>query len=1150
MKQRKPVIVRSRAGSTCLLLVVAMLSMYPVACEALTVTVTNVNDSGAGSLRQAITDVNASPPPNTINFGIAGSPPFVITPAAALPAVSQTVLIDGTSQPGYAGIPVVVLDGAVIPPAQSGLTVNGNGSTVRGMHIRGFPNNGISLAGASNHVEGCHIISNGVSGIMVYWSSHHRIGGTNATSGNVISGNGEDGVAILDGGGLGASNIVVAGNTIGLSPGGATAMPNGRYGIKLEGATDCLVQGTATARQVISGNTDWGLMITTPWATGNRVFGNYIGTDYAGTTFVPNGAGGVQVRAAYNTIGGTNAGERNVISGNAGIAVRIHSTHDAAVCGNYIGLDATGANGIANSGDGIYLYYSASNRISANFVANNVGDGVHVSGAASTDNVIDGNTLGLTVAGVASGNQSHGVRLNGAPYNTVGGTTVQARNVIAKNGRSGIYIWGATARGNMIRGNWIGIADGGNRGNIEYGIEIDQAPATDIGGSSARFRNVISHNDRSGIKISGSGAVDTVVEGNFIGTDVAGTAAAGNDDHGIEVREAGTTIGGAIGSSGNTISGNTKSGISVEAAAAAGTVIQGNLVGTDRAGTSAVPNRLYGVFLSAPNCIVGGTHTNARNVVSGNRYSGIYVAPGATGTVVRGNYVGTGVAGGSALPNCTHGSEGGITVASGGNTIGGTETVARNVISGNAEAGIRVDGSNAVHNAITGNYIGLNAQGDGAVPNATYGVALAGAVSNTIGGLTLSARNVISGNGSAGIGMFNSGAERNLVVGNVIGLNAPGTATVPNGTDGIVIAGVASNTVGGTVPGSRNIISGNLSDGVTLLNGAAHNVVLGNTIGMDESGTVPRGNQLAGVRIASASSNTIGGISFVAGNRIAHNQCGVVVTDSTGPATGNMIVGNQIYANGCGSQIDLGNDGVTPNDGAGDLDSGPNGLVNHPSITNALSGSTLVQGALVGEYSQTFRIDVYATPAAVFAGKYYLGGTNVTVGVSGSVDFSFSVPGTAPVGWWVCATATRVLDGSTSEFGTGVQVSAATDTDGDGMPDEWETNNGLSAVVSNAPSADADSDGVTDVHEYYCDTSPTNGSSYLRITSISGGNGVTVVVPSSVSRYYALDYNMNLVSGLWENVSQDTQGNDGDLLMIDPNATNEFRAYRVRASIP
>src|SRR5262249_47815088 len=173
-------------------------------------------------------------------------------------------------------------------------------------------------------------------------------------------------------------------------------------------------------------------------------------------------------------------------------------------------------------------------------------------------------------------------------------------------------------------------------------------------------------------------------------------------------------------------------------------------------------------------------------------------------------------------------------------------------------------------NVITGNIIGTDAAGDTGLGNQLMGVRITSGNFNTVGGRAKGAGNVISGNGQDGI-FLESPSTRNVIQGNRIGTNAAGTVAVPNTLNGIDIQGAVNNLVGGTAGGAGNLISGNGSDGVSItsLTGliATGNVVAGNRIGTDVTGTLPLGNTLAGVYINfSAANNLVGGMGKGAGN--------------------------------------------------------------------------------------------------------------------------------------------------------------------------------------------------------------------------------------------------------------------------------------------
>ncbi len=226
---------------------------------------------------------------------------------------------------------------------------------------------------------------------------------------------------------------------------------------------------------------------------------------------------------------------------------------------------------------------------------------------------------------------------------------------------------------------------------------------------------------------------------------------------------------------------------------------------------------------------------------------------------------------------------------------------------------------------------------------------------NTIGGTVAGAADVISGN-VEGVEIYEG--DDNVVAGDKIGTDATGTVALANG-DGVEIDLSSGNTIGGTSTGAADVISGNGSSGVEL-DGSSDNLVEGDFIGTDASGTQALGNGYSGVIIQnSATNNTIGGTSAIAGNLISKNNGpGVVVGDNLyDKSVGNQITANRIFGN-TGQAIDLGDDGVTDN-GTGPRD-GPNDLPNFPIIFTTADGQT--EGWLGGSESDaTYRIDVFAS---------------------------------------------------------------------------------------------------------------------------------------------------------------------------------------------
>jgi hypothetical protein len=257
--------------------------------------------------------------------------------------------------------------------------------------------------------------------------------------------------------------------------------------------------------------------------------------------------------------------------------------------------------------------------------------------------------------------------------------------------------------------------------------------------------------------------------------------------------------------------------------------------------------------------------------------------------------------------------------------------------------------------------------------------------------------------------------DGNVVQGNYIGTDLTGTVRAPrppgsNTTwvfDGVQIDG-QNNTIGGTAPGARNVISGNRI-GVAVYPEGSGNVVQGNFIGTDASGTLPLGNG-TGVSIWGQNS-TIGGTALGAGNLISANSGeGVVVQDGTG----NAILSNLIFTNG-GLGIDLGGDGVTPND-TGDSDTGPNNLQNFPVLSSATNaGSSLtVAGSLDSTPGTTFLLQFFASrtpdPSGYGEAETYLGSATVATGSANTVGFSVPLGVTVPAGQFITATATTLVD--------------------------------------------------------------------------------------------------------------------------------------------
>jgi hypothetical protein len=454
---------------------------------------------------------------------------------------------------------------------------------------------------------------------------------------------------------------------------------------------------------------------------------------------------------------------------------------------------------------------------------------------------------------------------------------------------------------NVFESNFLGIQpDGVTAGpNQSSGISIE-ASNNIIGGDNPEKRNIISGNTGTGISLAqflvggfGNPVENNLVIGNYVGTNAAGTAAVPNRFN-ITIGKAGAfnTV------KKNLISGGTVVGIQIQGDANSN-IIEGNLIGTNMNGTGAIAND-YGIrFLSSPdkgpvNNIIGGNNADSRNIISGNNW-GIYGQGSSAGKIlnnqIKGNFIGTNLTGTASLPN-----NNGIAFIGHAdeNIIGGSLPGEGNVISGNSSTGIwlvNIVAQNS-NNLVQGNFIGTNPEGTQALSNGGSGLFAQG-TGNIIGGNALGARNIISGN--TGVGISIAGSNQ-VVKGNLIGNNILGTQALPNGGGGISIE-ETGHIIGGSEPGARNIISGNTSREVYIANGSG-NLVKGNYIGTDTSGGTALGLASIGVWISSG-----GNENHIESNLISGNSNGVFISNG---ATQNLIKENYVGTNATG-QSALGN---------------------------------------------------------------------------------------------------------------------------------------------------------------------------------------------------------------------------------------------------
>jgi hypothetical protein len=336
------------------------------AAAAAVFPVTNTDDSGPGSLRQAILDVNANPGPHGIQFAIPGAGAHVIAPLSELPPILAPTIVTGLTEEGAECLtwpPTlrVVLDGFQAGANASGLSVFADDSLVVGLVIRNFDGFGLELQNneevdvrcnfIGTSLDGTTALGNGSGGILVFSSVNSQIGGTSVSQRNLISGNGGEGIAIAGN----SDGTEVIGNYIGTDVAGMAALPNAS-GVSVASA-DVTIGGFApNGTNLISGNTGAGILILQAGASGVLVFGNRIGLDADGEPTLGNGTGiGLSGGASDALIGSPLLPAlANEIAGNTNHGVNLfndETTLGIAIRGNRI--HDNGALGIALDGGGL-----------------------------------------------------------------------------------------------------------------------------------------------------------------------------------------------------------------------------------------------------------------------------------------------------------------------------------------------------------------------------------------------------------------------------------------------------------------------------------------------------------------------------------------------------------------------------------------------------------------------------------------------------------------------------------------------------------------------------------------------------------------------------------------------------------------------------
>jgi len=503
-------------------------------------------------------------------------------------------------------------------------------------------------------------------------------------------------------------------------------------------------------------------------------------------------------------------------------------------------------------------------------------------------------------------NQSNGVSILQAEQVFLDGNYIGDTNTsgVSEAGNGGLGVWINNSKDVWI-GQYVAGAQNQIRGNLGGGIRYVCADHLDH--NIRIIKNVFRQNVGFGIQLEGGHQVN--IAANYIGTDATDVTGEGNLGPGISVLDStGVIIGGGLAAAKNIVSGNQGSGISfkgTDPTHLAGGMVQGNYIGTTRGGHDPLPNTGNGILLSqAWGIQIGGDQPGEGNMVSGNAQAGIRIqmedGENSGENTVWGNHVGTGPEGTGAVPNAV-----GIYVSGVSNLIGGTLTNRRNLVSGNSGDGIQVgtesssSGYTTTHTLIQGNYVGVDLSGNTALPNGGNGITASLAPAsgenneqNRIGGTNgvgYMTRNVISGNASNGI-VFQLGRTNNWIDGNYIGVSADGLSAIGNGGHGILIG--TSNTYGNALIGVQegNVISGNGMDGIQVWR-ADTLKIQNNLIGPNPGRTALFPNGSNGISLINGSFGVlVGGTRAMGGNLIAGNQ-GNGITDN---GQENLITGNWI----------------------------------------------------------------------------------------------------------------------------------------------------------------------------------------------------------------------------------------------------------------
>ncbi|HVU86203.1 MAG TPA: right-handed parallel beta-helix repeat-containing protein [Pirellulales bacterium] len=913
-----------------------------------TFSVFNLNDSGSGSLRQAILDAEAAGGSEIINFSVSGT---IELTSGALPTITNAIDIQGNTAPNFSAAPVVEVDCNGFGGLE--FASSATGAALTSLAIVGASGAGVTLDGGGNIAIANNYIGIGIGGATAPANTGDGLeldnSDGNTIAGNVISGNAGNGINLS-----GSDDNLVTGNLLGVDATGNAAVPNGQNGILITSASTGNRIGAIGTPNVISGNNADGVLINSG-SSQNFVNGNLIGTNAAGNEAIGNGLDGVKLdNANANVIGQANnisyydtSNMPITPSGETGI-------RGTGTAGQYYITGDSGAEGLLFQGtiDGVGTSYpvnyldGSTNTYITNVYGPNVLNsttlqlvGTYKNANSTSDNVNSFLFQG-TIADLGTAANYQSIVYPGATYtyahSTAGGLIVGNYDNPVDHGEDNIPLGPGHAFIYSIAQNKFitDITFPGSKSNSAYGIWYNGGTSYTIcGGYSLGFVNnltnqnqplstgfMVDYDSATGMfshwtSFSVPGGPDLVTHFEGISSTqqgvytLAASAAPGTTTDPVQGYLV-TVIRNADGTFGNTTWAplDNPAGTNTTANSVYGDAVVGVLSGTSPPGYQALVN---------PNFELS-------NVISGNGSNGIELS-GANNNQITMNYIGTDITGTVDLGNAANGIM--VAALSAGNIIGGQATGGNsptngvfvqppqgNVISGNDMDGVLI-ASGATQNQLSGNYIGTSASGNSALGNEKDGVAIVNANNNSLVGCFASQSpfvfyNVISGNIGNGLRVFNS--NDTTIQGNFFGMGANNATAVGNTLDGVLIAGSSAGTVmGGEIP-LGNVTATNGQNGIEIRDTASDFVSYNSFVGLAAFNDDPNfGNAHDGILITSTGNNILLRTNVITENgndgiEIGGNASSVRVVGeiiglyTTGTPMGNVKNGIEIDGNAHG----------------------------------------------------------------------------------------------------------------------------------------------------------------------------------------------------------------------------------------------------------